>query len=276
MDSKRSLWLVSGALAMALAGNGFLFWKVKKQGLEVAEWRASMARELADLREASSATAAASHQRVESLKAELEGAQRQAARAAGQAKVDAQKHADRLARELAEAQKQQQEQVQTELAGVKEGVKQAADSATTQIAGVSSEVAATKAELQGAISDLKRVTGDMGVMSGLIATNAGELSALRTLGERNYFEFNLVKNARPQRVGSISLLVKKTDIKRNRFTVDILADDKRIEKKDKTVNEPVQFYTSGARQPYELVVNQVGRDRLVGYLAAPKIVMARK
>ena len=110
----------------------------------------------------------------------------------------------------------------------------------------------------------------MGVQSGLIATNANELAALKRLGERNYFEFKLGKGKERQRVGDITLLLKKTDPKKNKYTVEVLADDKLTVKTDKNINEPVQFYTSKARQPYELVVNQVAKDQIAGYLATPK------
>jgi len=76
-------------------------------------------------------------------------------------------------------------------------------------------------------------------------------------------------------VGDVFIQLKRTDPKRNRFTIEILADDKKVEKKDKTVNEPVQFYTSKARQPYEIVVNEVRKDVIVGYLATPKVQAAR-
>ena len=77
-----------------------------------------------------------------------------------------------------------------------------------------------------------------------MATNAKELAALKRLGERNYFDINLGKTKQPQRVGDISLLLKKTDPKRNKYTIEVMADDKTIEKKDKTANEPIQFLTA--------------------------------
>jgi hypothetical protein len=69
--------------------------------------------------------------------------------------------------------------------------------------------------------------------------------------------------------------LKKTDRKKNKFTIDVVADDKRIEKKDKNVNEPVQFYVAKARQPYELVINEIGKDAIKGYLATPKVQQSR-
>jgi hypothetical protein len=125
-------------------------------------------------------------------------------------------------------------------------------------------------------ADLKTVMGDMGVMSGLIATNGKELSALRELGERNYFEFTLTKRDNSKKVADLALTLKKSDPKRSRFTLDVMADDNRVEKKDKTVNEPVQVYVGGNRQPYEIVINQVKKDEIVGYLATPKVKIARR
>jgi hypothetical protein len=161
-------------------------------------------------------------------------------------------------------------------------VEQTATAATTKIGEVSTEVgtvktdlSSTKAELEKTIASLKSVSGDLGVQSGLIATNSKELAALKALGERNYFEFNLGKTKQPQRVGDIMLQLKKTDQKKNKYTVEITADDKRVEKKDKGVNEPVQFYTSKARQPYEIVVNEVKKDVIVGYLSTPKVQTGR-
>jgi hypothetical protein len=117
----------------------------------------------------------------------------------------------------------------------------------------------------------------MGVMSGLIATNGRELQALRELGERDYYEFTLTKTNIPQKVGDIQVMVKKTDPKKNRFTLEILVEDKKVEKKDRNLNEPVQFYVaSKARQPYELVVNEIRKSQVVGYLAVPKLKAARR
>jgi hypothetical protein len=118
--------------------------------------------------------------------------------------------------------------------------------------------------------------GDMGVMSGLIATNSKEVGELRQLGERNYFEFDIKKTGGARKVADISLEVRKTDPKRNKFTVNLLADDKTVEKKDKSINEPVQFYLAGNRQPYEMVINQVKKDEVIGYLATPRVKIARR
>ena len=235
--------------------------------------------QFAEMRASSESAGAIHGKAIEALRQELESARKASATGVRQAK-SAREHADTLAKALAEQQQKQQEAVTTELTEAKN----AASMAHTKIAEVSgevgavkSEVSATRSDLEKTTADLKRVTGDMGVMSGLIATNAEELKALKALGDRHYYNFDLTKTKKPQRVGDVQLIVKRTDPKRNRFTVEVTADDKTTEKKDKGVNEPVQFYVSSkARQPYEIVVNDVKADRIVGYLAAPKIQLARQ
>jgi len=108
------------------------------------------------------------------------------------------------------------------------------------------------------------------VQSGLIARTAEELDILKRKGDRNYYEFTLNKGAAPTPVGTISLQVKKTDAKKSKFNLIVLADDKTIEKKDKTVNEPLQFYTGRDRMLYEVVVNLVDKNKISGYMATPK------
>jgi uncharacterized phage infection (PIP) family protein YhgE len=201
-------------------------------------------------------------------------------KAAMAAQIAARRHADKIVSNLAKSEEEKSKQLAEELTQVKETTLQAnskIEDVTTDVGTVKQDVVKTQSELQATIAELHRATGDMGVMSGLIATNAKELAALRELGDRNYVEFELARNGKAQRVGDIQLAVKKTDAKRSKFTMDVIADDRRIEKKDKTANEPVQFYVlSKARQPYEMVVNEVSKDKVKGYLAVPKVQIARK
>ena len=150
------------------------------------------------------------------------------------------------------------------------------DGVKTDVTGVKSDVASTKDGLDKTSADLKRAMGDMGVMSGLIATNGKDLQALRELGDRNYIEFDLNKMQSQKKIGDVILSLKKSDPKHNRFTVTVSADDKLVEKKDRTINEPVQLYVHESRQPYEIVVNQVKKDEIVGYLSTPKVTLARQ
>jgi hypothetical protein len=137
---------------------------------------------------------------------------------------------------------------------------------------VSGDVAGVKTDLETTKSKLERATGDMGVMSGLIARNHDDLEELKRKGDRNYYEFNITKSKTPQRVGPVQIAVNKTDQKRSKYTMTVLADDKSIEKKDKTAGEPVQFYVKGTARfaPYEVVVFDVGKNQISGYLSTPK------
>ncbi len=271
--------ILFGFVIALLAFNIYLFLQLDHMRTDVSKVREQIMTEMTNLRETSSVTTQTNRRHLDTLRDELEAARRQAAMAAGQAKQDATRRAEELAKQLEAEQRKQQEQVKTQIAEVKTDVSSTAakvGEVSTEVGAVKTDVQATRAELDKTIANLKSVQGDMGVQSGLIATNGKELSALRALGERNYFEFNLGKTKAPQKVGDISILLKKTDPKKNKYTIELVADDKRVEKKDKNVNEPLQFLVSkGGRLPYEIVVNEVKKDQIVGYLATPKVQVAR-
>lgn len=266
--------LVAGGLIALLVSNIALWYRLETTHSEDREASKAMMTQITSLKEASSLTTASQRRSVDTLKEELEAARQQANQAAGHAKQEAQAHADQLAKQLADAQAKQQAQVQSQITDVQ----QQASTANTKIGEVSGDVTAvktdlgsTKAELDKTIANLNKVTGDLGVQSGYVATNGKELEALKRLGERNYFQFTLLrKDKQPKRVGDISLKLKSVDKKRNKYTLEVLADDKTVEKRDKGINEPLQFYVAKAKLPYELVVNEVGKDQITGYLAAPK------
>lgn len=145
-------------------------------------------------------------------------------------------------------------------------------SVRTDVGGVKTDVAATKSDLETTKSQLQRVVGDAGVMSGLIATNHGELEILKHKGDRNYIEFTLQKGAKPTLLSTIKLQLKKADEKHSRYTLNVSADDRNIEKKDKGLDEPVQFYTGKDPALFELVVNVIEKNKVSGYLSTPKNV----
>ncbi len=267
--------ILFGAVIALVAANVYLFLQVDSLKKEMAQNRETLLAEVTKAREASTVTSAAAQRNIDALKDELEAARRQVATATGQAKLEAQKHAEELAARLAQQQKAAEAQLRGQITQVEQATTTKIGEVSTEVGSVKTELSSTKSELEKTIAQLKSVAGDLGVQSGLIATNSKELAALKALGERNYFEFNLGKTKQPQRVGDVMIQLKRTDQKRNRFTIDIIADDKKVEKKDRTINEPIQFYTSKARQPYEIVVNEVGRDVIVGYLATPKVQTSR-
>jgi chromosome segregation ATPase len=270
--------LLIGALVLLGASSIFQFLQLDKVR---SETKADMVKLTQDVNAAigqmkvdSNEEVMRSRRSVDNLQSQLADQRRQAAAAVGQAKIDAERRVASLQEKVAAEQAQQQAAISQ--------VKATADTATSNLASVTTDVgtvktdvATTKSQLEQTISTLKRATGELDSHSSLIATNAGELKALRELGERNYAEFTVSKSKQFTKVADISIELKKADPKKNRFTIEITADDKTVEKRDRTVNEPIQFYTSKARQPYEIVVNSVSKDKIAGYLATPKVMTGR-
>jgi len=160
---------------------------------------------------------------------------------------------------LEQEQKAQITAVSGDIAGVK-----------TDVGGVKTDVASTKADLEATKAKLSSAVGDLGVQSGLIATTRGDLEALKHKGDRNYYEFTLLKGAKPQPVSTVSLQLRKTDMKKGKFTLNVTSDDKTIEKKDRNVAEPIQFYSGRDHMLFELVIWTVEKDKATGYLSTPK------
>lgn len=160
---------------------------------------------------------------------------------------------------LSAEQKQQINQVSGDIANVK-----------SDVGGVKTDVASTKSELAATEAKLQSTIGDLGVQSGLIAHTRDDLEVLKHKGDRNYYEFTLVKGAKPQAISTVTLQLKKVDPKRGKFTLNVTADDKTIEKRDRNISEPIQFYTGRDHMLYELVVWSVTKKQATGYLSTPK------
>jgi len=269
--------LIAG-LILALAGNVYLWNRSDQIGTQLNTNQNITEKQIARLSEA---TTTILEQRLqaqnEELKAELKGTHDSANAAVSKARMEAQQQTKALTAKLEE----QKTQISEQLAQIHDA-NEAADSkltaVSTKVSDVSTDVTAVKADvvsaqagLQKAGAELARVNGDLGMLSGLIATNSKELAALRERGDRNYYEFALNRSDAGKKVNNIALTLKKTDPKKNRYTMEILSDDKRVEKKDKTINEPVQLMVAGNREPYEIVVNRVNKDQIIGYLSTPKV-----
>jgi hypothetical protein len=162
---------------------------------------------------------------------------------------------------LAAAQSRESQQLAA-VSGEVSTVKSDVGSAKTDIQKTQTDLASTNAKLEKTI-------GDLGVASGLIAHNSSELEVLKHKGDRNYYDFTLQKNVRTP-VSTISLVLKKVDAKKGKFTLNVIADDRTIEKKDRTLNEPLQFYTGRDHLLYELVVFTADKNAITGYLSTPK------
>jgi hypothetical protein len=160
---------------------------------------------------------------------------------------------------LEKEQKAQISAVTGDIAGVK-----------TDVGGVKTDVASTKADLEATKANLQKTIGDLGMQSGLIANTRSDLEILKHRGDRNYYEFTLLKGAKPQPVSTVSLQLKRADPKRGKFTLNVTSDDKTIEKKDRNVSEPIQFYSGRDHLLFELVVWTVDKKKVTGYLSTPK------
>jgi hypothetical protein len=280
--------LATGAIVASLAFNGFLLYQVHDLATETAKNRDTMQSEIDTLKETSTAMTAAQRKHLDELKEDLDSKAKQlnqeATLAASQAKKEALTYADQQAQKL-QAENQQTADSVTRVNSDLTTIKQTADTTTARLTdvgkdvnGVKTDLASTKTDLAQTKSDLKAVRGDLGGTNTLVATNGKEIEELRRRGERNITEFKIYKTKDFQKVGDISMILRKTDAKRNKFTLEVRADDRVTEKKDRNINEPLQFYVS--KSLYELVVNTVGKDSsgkemISGYLSTPKYGNAR-
>jgi ribosomal protein L29 len=247
-------WVVSLLAVMYVAGSLFFLFNLRERIDQQSKDQTASNAQIADL-----------GKRMQSAEADSETLAKQLGMtkkelAARSAELQREQVAQRASQaRLAEEQKQQMTQVNGEVANVK-----------TDVGGVKTDVASTKAELAAAEAKLQSAVGDLGVQSGLIANTRSDLEVLKHKGDRNYYEFTLLKGAKPQPVSTVSLQLKKTDAKRGKFTVNVTSDDKTIEKKDRNVSEPIQFYSGRDHLLYEMVVWTVDKKQAVGYLSTPK------
>ncbi len=143
----------------------------------------------------------------------------------------------------------------------------ATKASSDDIKNVDTEVAVVRTDLDSTREDLKMARSEMGT---LIARNHDEIDQLRRLGERDYVEFTIARKNNPQKVGNITVELKSVNAKKNQFSVALIAEDQKLEKKNRPLNEPIFFYLSGTKIPEELVVNKVSEDSVSGYLSIPK------
>ncbi|MDE1177777.1 MAG: hypothetical protein PW789_14430 [Edaphobacter sp.] len=250
-----------GAVAVALlAGLGGLFWcySIQKDLGDTQKKLTVEVQKNGDLTQKLEATNARLRATSETLGQSVGMTQRQI-ELRTQNIISQQRAAEAKMQEAQAATQKQIGAVSTEVSSVK-----------TDVGGVKTDVAATKTDLEQTKTQLTRVVGDAGVMSGLIAKNHDEVEILKHRGDRNYYEFTLQKGAQPTLLSTIKLQLKKADQKHSRYTLNVSADDRVIEKKDKGLDEPVQFYTGKDPALFELVVNSIDKNKVTGYLSTPK------
>jgi len=270
-NSNLHLALAAGGIVASLAFCGFLLYQVHDLQTEMGRNRDLIQNEIDTIKENSTEMTAAQRKHMEDLREELDNRSRQSIQAASQAKREALSYADEQAKKLEDEQQKGQQQLSSSISDVSKKADTAnarVSDVNNDVAGVKTDLASTKTDLQTTKSNLQKVAGDLSGTSSLVATNGSEIAELKRRGERNIVEFTLKKQKNMQKVGDISLRLEKADLKHNKFTVIVLADDKTVEKKDRNVNEPLQFYVS--KSLYEVVVNTVGKDQIAGYLSTPK------
>jgi len=143
----------------------------------------------------------------------------------------------------------------------------ATKAATDDLKNVDTKVGGVRTDLDTTREDLKMARSEMGT---LIARNHDEIDQLRRLGERDYVEFTIAGKNKPQKVGNLTVELKGVNEKRSQFSVAMTAEDRKIEKKNRNMNEPIFFYLSGTKIPEEIVINKLSKDTVSGYVSIPK------
>ena len=198
-------------------------------------------------------------QQFDALKAELDSAAKRLGATGGELK-----RSRAMVAQLQSEEHKQAEQLQQQLA---------LKADQQQVGALGQDVTAQRTDLDNTKKALDSVRSDLGMarseMGTLIARNHDDIEQLRKMGERDYYEFTASRKA-PAHVAGVGLTLTKTNVKRHQFNLALVVDDIRVEKKDRTINEPIFFYVSGSKRPYELVVNEVKSNEVKGYVSAPK------
>ncbi len=247
-------WVLIALAAVFVGGSVFFIYDLHSKLGKITQDQAASQKQIGDLTKRMQSSEADS----ETLAQQVGLTKKELASRAGELQRQQQAASARIAAQAAE-EKKDVNAVAGEVGTVK-----------TDVGGVKTDVAATKASLESTIAQLQHTIGDLGVQSGLIANTRGDLEALKHKGDRQYYEFTLLKGAQPQAFSTVALQLKKTDPKRGKYTLNVTADDRTIEKKDRNQSEPVQFYTGREHMLYELVAWTVDKNKITGYLSTPK------
>jgi chromosome segregation ATPase len=251
------LAVLGAALVLALGG---LIWsytlnsRLTHQEAALAEAKEQNVKQAAELRETNARLQVATDQLRDSL-------------GLTQRQLDT-RSADILAREQSDSKRLESAQKQT--AAQVNDVSGQVSTVKTDVSGVRTDLGKAQTDLATTISQLQSMKGDVSDHSSLIARNHDELELLKHKGDRNFYEFVLNKGERKP-VGTVSLELRKTDAKKSKFTLEVYADDKTYEKKDRNLNEPLQFYSGKDPALFEIVVNSINaKNQIAGYLSVPK------
>lgn len=256
------------AAAVVLLGAGaHLLHRIHDLRRDAAGIEQTIAAGIAGLRESAVRASDVHYEASAALAADLEAAPGETATAARTAQTESQRYAELLLRRAGPEQRRQLDWARQELSRARAAA-EAADQASGQLRDARSTLAAVRGGTGTAETDLGRVATDLAALKRAAASNRAQLAALRASTQRRIYEFRARKSA-PAEVAGISILLKTADPKGNRYSLDLIANGLRTEQRGRTLQEPVRFYAPPSRIPCELVVNEIGKDEVAGYLVVP-------
>jgi chromosome segregation ATPase len=257
----------------------YLFFDASQQKKNTQAQLAQIADQIQSLESKSKTGEASLTSQISNLKTDLVGAQEavgntkaELKKTAMQIQAEGQKTKSELSKVIAD--KADAAQVAAQVQAAKSEADNKIGQVNTEVGGVKTQVSAVKSDLEATRRDLegtqRQLVDVRDTLSAAVAKNASELSQLRLKGERDYFEFTLPKKDEQTKVEDIRLVLTKTDPKKKRFSIKIMADDSSLEKKDRVINEPIQFLVGQNRVRYEVVINWVQKNKAGGYLSIPR------
>ena len=257
-------------LLCLLAGNFYLYSRVNRAEVDAHTLKQTLEENLARVENKSTFHLNNAQREIEDLRESLEHARSEASK---KAKSEARRQSDRLGKNFAAQQRTAKEAVMSEMrtlgdkmvetAGKVEGIE-------GELGGVKDELAGAVERLESADQVLKDTKAHIRSIGDWVAGNASEIDKLREKGNRQFVRFQLSRSEEMRRVGDVRMRLRKTDPKRNKYTMEILVDDKKMVKKGQYANEPVEFYVADCAEPYQLVMTAVKKDHVMGFLSRPK------
>ena len=258
-------------IVFAAATNVYLFSRMKSLEVEAHTLRTQIDTEIARVHESSSYRNIQARREFEDLREEVKKTRSQITK---ETDANTRARTRSLADNVAKKQREQQEMLLGEIrvvSGKAGEVQQGVDEVRTDVQAMQSDAEKTRVQLNETGAMLRSTHNHVMDLDGQVSGNAAGIENLRKLGERERIGFALKKTDRMQRVGGIYLRLKNTSPKNNRFTLEVMADDKKVEQRKKHIHEAMRFYLPGSAQPYDIVITAVRKDQVNGYVSRPKL-----
>ena len=265
-------WKIAGGIAAAalIGFNVYLMNKVGDIESSSQNERAAMTAEVSDLEAALSAQTGAHQREISALH---ESVEKTKAEAADRTRAETRRSSDQLSKLIAQKEKEQQDMFLTEIGTVRgetDTNRKGIEDVSTRVVGVQGELDQTRESLTETADLLASTQKDVDGISGRVGTHEAAIERLKMQGQRDVTRFDLPVSKERTKIETVQMRVKDIDHKKNRYTLEVMADDRIVTHKDRLLNQPVEFYVTGASQPYEVVVTDIERNQISGYLATPK------